>query len=182
MVKCGACKKFILRGARVEQFDVLDKTGNLMGFTAEKGSKLKAGQYYLGTHAYIYNQSFEFLIQQRSFNKNFLPGGWDVHLEHTIAGEASADCVCRGLKEEIGLTVHKTELIPPKRFFWHEYNHIIDVYFIQIDFNLEGLSLADDEVIAVKVIPKNEMINLVAKMHYRPSEYRQYVMNEMRKT
>ena len=176
----GTCEKFILGGVRVEQFDVLDRSGNLMGFTAEKGTKLKAGQYYLGTHAYIYSQSFEFLIQQRSFNKNFLPGGWDVHLEHTIAGETSADCVCRGLKEEIGLTVDKTELKPPKRFFWHEYNHIVDVYFIQINFNLERLSLDNNEVINVKVIPKNEMINLVAEMYYRPSEYRQYVTNEIR--
>jgi len=163
----------------LERFDVLDKTGNFMGFTAEKGAKLQTGQYYLGTHAYIHNQSFEFLIQQRAFNKKFLPGGWDVHLEHTIAGESSGDCVCRGLKEEIGLTVHKTALMPPKRFFWHEYNHIVDIYFIQIDFILEELSLSNDEVIAVKIIPKNEMLSLVAKMNYRPSEYRQYVLNEI---
>ena len=165
----------------MEQFDVLDKNGSPMGFTAEKGTELTAGQYYLGTHAYIYNASCEFLIQQRSFNKQFLPGGWDVHLEHTMAGESSGDCVCRGLKEEIGLTVPQTKLKPPKRFFWHEHHHIVDIYFIQIDFNVEELSLSNDEVIHAKVIPKSEMINLVAAMHYRPDAYRQFVANEIRK-
>ena len=165
----------------MEQFDVLDKNGNSMGFTADKGTKLKNGQYYLGTHAYIFNQSLEFLIQQRSNNKSFLPGGWDVHLEHTIAGETSEDCVCRGLEEEIGLNVHKTELKAPKRFLWHGHNHIVDVYFIQTNFNFEKLSLSNDEVINVKAISKKEMLRLVAKMSYRPIEYRQYVENEIKK-
>lgn len=165
----------------MEQFDVLDRSGNPTGFTADKGAKLRKGQYYLGTHAYIFNQSFEFLIQQRSFTKNFLPGGWDVHLEHTIAGETSEDCVCRGLQEEIGLKIRKAELKTPKRFFWHEHNHIVDVYFAQVDFNLEELSLGSDEVINVKTIPKSEMINLVAEMNYRPGEYRQYITNEINK-
>ena len=76
----------------MEQFDILDRNGNPKGLTACKGSALSYGEYYLGTHAYIFDSSPEFLIQQRSYDKAFLPGGWDVHLEHAIAGETSTEC------------------------------------------------------------------------------------------
>jgi isopentenyldiphosphate isomerase len=165
----------------VEHFDILDSFGNHTGVTAEKGTKLHAGQYYLGTHAYVFNRAGEFLLQQRSLHKEFLPGGWDVHLEHTIARETSEDCVCRGLEEEIGLIVCKEDLQPAKRLFRHEINHITDIYFIQKDFDLNALKLNSDEVINVKTIPKNEMLDFLARMDYRTAEYRQCVASEINK-
>jgi isopentenyldiphosphate isomerase len=163
----------------MELFDVLDVKGNLTGVTAAKGTPLNNGQYYLGTHAYIYNSSIEFLIQQRAYNKTFLPGGWDVHLEHAIAGETSVDCVCRGMLEEVGLLLDTVNITLPQKFVWHDYKHIVDVYFIQTNFDLTQLSLHSDEVINVKIIPKNEMIKLVANMDYRPIEYRNFVMKKI---
>ena len=165
----------------MELFDILDINGNSTGATAVKGTQLDSGQYYLGTHAYVYNSSLEFLIQQRAYSKTFLAGGWDVHLEHTIAGETSIACVCRGLKEEVGLLIHAVDIKSHKRFVWQDYNHIVDIYFIQNNFDLMRLSLQRDEVINVKTISKNEMIKLVAEMNYRPVEYRQFVTSEVNK-
>ena len=165
----------------MEQFDILDKNGNPTGLTADKGSRLSRGQYYLGTHAYILNSSLEFLIQQRAFTKKFLPGGWDVHLEHVIAGETSQECVLRGLDEEIGLFVSEADILTHKRFVWEEYNHLIDVYFFQVEFELNLLTLQKDEVVDVKAVPLDDMSALVSKMHYRPDEYRQYIMGEIKR-
>ena len=60
----------------MEQFDIIDRNGIPIGLLANKGTLLQRGQYYLGVHAYIFNSSKEFLVQQRSFTKEFLPGGW----------------------------------------------------------------------------------------------------------
>ncbi|WP_291573884.1 hypothetical protein [Clostridium sp. UBA4548] len=46
----------------MEQFDILNKNGEPAGLTADKGTELKEGQYYLGVHAYIYNSPNEFLF------------------------------------------------------------------------------------------------------------------------
>jgi len=163
----------------VEQFDILDRSGNPTGRLADKGTPLKPGQYYLGTHLYIFNSAMEFLVQQRSYDKKFLPGGWDVCLEHAIAGEASLECAVRGLQEEIGLTVPATCLRFVQRFIWEEDNHIVDVYFLQTEFDVSTLILPPNEVIGAKAISKAEMLTLIENMYYRPEEYRRVLLGEI---
>ena len=163
-----------------EQFDILDKNGTPTGETVDKGAQLKDGQYYLGIHAYIYNSSGEFLVQQRSYNKAFLPGGWDVVLEHVIAGESSKDGAIRGIREEIGLSVSEN-INFVGRFIWESYHHMIDVYFIQVEFDTQKLSLQSEEVIGVKTIAKQEMLDLVQKMDYRPVGYRELIVSKISK-
>jgi len=165
----------------MEQFDILDKNGNVTGLVAEKGSQLNKGQYYLGTHVYVFNSSLEFLLQQRAYDKKFLPGGWDVHLEHAIAGETSIECAIRGLEEEIGLVASKDGIRFLNRLVWDAYNHIIDVYFLQTDFDISKLSIQESEVIGLKAISKAEMLKLVEKMDYRPEEYRQLMLDGINK-
>jgi len=165
----------------MEQFDILDKNGNITGLVAEKGSQLHNGQYYLGTHVYVFNSSLEFLLQQRAYDKKFLPGGWDVHLEHTMAGETSVECAIRGLEEEIGLTAPKDAIRFLHRLVWEAYNHISDVYFLQTDFDINKLTIQQSEVIGLKAVSKTEMLKLVEKMDYRPEEYRQMLFEEINK-
>ena len=157
-----------------EQFDILDINGAPTG-VADRGAVLKDGQYYLGVHVYVYNSEGEFLLQQRSYNKNFLPGGWDVVLEHVIAGESSLEGAMRGLKEEIGLLVSKSEMEFAGRFIWNMYHHIIDVYFVRANFNVNALLLQNEEVIGAKMISKDDMLDLVSKMDYRPVQYRKHI-------
>ena len=165
----------------MEQFDILDKNGNPTGLTAAKGSALKPGQYYHGVHVYVFNRALEFLVQQRSYDKKFLPGGWDVVLEHTMAGESSVECAARGLREEIGLAIPENCLQFVYRLIWEEYSHIVDVYFLQLDFDISKLVLEEGKVIGAKAITKAEMLELVKNMYYRPQEYRQFIMNEINK-
>lgn len=162
----------------MEQFDILDKNGNFTGHTANKGTPLLPGQYYLGTHVYIFNSKNEFLLQQRALNKKFLPGGWDIHCEHTMAGETSIECAIRGLKEELGLLVPETNLRFMKRLIREDVN-LVDIYFLQTEFEITKLTLPPREVIGAKVISLAEMIVLVENMHYRPSEYREFILSEI---
>ena len=163
----------------MEQFDVLDANGRLTGLSAIKGEPLKNGQYYLGVHVYIYNHAMEFLLQQRSYDKAFLPGGWDVLLEHVIAGESSKEAAIRGVKEEIGLTANENNVKFMGRIVWEEYHHIIDVYFLKADVDIDSLSLQNNEVIGAKFVSKNEIMKMVSAMMYRPESYRQFLLQEI---
>lgn len=165
----------------MEKFDILDENGKVTGEIADKGTVLHDGQYYLGVHAYIYNSSNEFLLQQRAFDKDFLPGEWDIHLGHVIAGETSKDGMIREIEEELGLVFPNNKMRFIKRVFWGIYNHIIDIYFLNIDFNIDELSLQPNEVIGVKKVSKEYMLSLVSDMYYRPEEYREIVLNEINK-
>ena len=165
----------------MEQFDVLDANGIPTGLLASKGEPLKDGQYYLGVHVYIYNHAIEFLLQQRSYDKAFLPGEWDVLLEHAIAGESSKETAIRGIREEIGLTANENNIDFKRRIIWEEYHHMIDVYFLKIEVDIGSLSLQDHEVIGAKFIPKSEMLEIVSAMHYRPESYRKYLLQEINK-
>jgi len=163
----------------MEQFDILDKNGIFMGRTANKGTPLPPGQYYLGTHVYLFNSKNEFLLQQRALDKKFLPGGWDIHCEHTMAGETSIECAIRGLQEELGLTVVEANFRFMKRFTWEEDHHFVDIYFLQTEFDITKLTLPPNEVIGAKAISLAEMIVLIENMHYRPSEYREFILSEI---
>jgi isopentenyldiphosphate isomerase len=159
----------------MEQFDILDFSGERTGLTAYKGTLLSNGQYYLGVHAYICNSSNEFLIQQRALDKGFRPGGWDIHMGHVISGETSKTAIKREVQEEIGLKCRIGDFRFIGRTVWEAYHHMIDVYLIQTDFAVNELSLQKEEVIGVKVISLNDMLALIANMDYRPLEYREMV-------
>jgi len=164
-----------------EKFDILNIKGESTGVTANKGAQLQDGQYYLGVHVYIYSSAGEFLLQQRSYNKNFLPGGWDVILEHIMANESSIEGAARGVKEEMGLSVPEGDIRFSGRFIWSKYHHIIDVYFAKVNFGMNELSLQNEEVIAAKMVSKDDMLELVSKMDYRPVEYRRHISYEISK-
>ena len=163
----------------MEQFDIFDISGKPTGLIANKGTRLSNGQYYLGVHAYIYNPSLEFLLQQRSYDKEFLPGGWDVHLGHVVAGETSMEGIVREIQEEIGLTVPENDIYFSGRIVWEEYHHMIDIYFLETDFDLNNLTLQCGEVIGAKLVSKGEILELVSNMYYRPEEYRRLVIGEI---
>jgi len=165
----------------LEKFDILDENGNPTGETADKGAPLKDGQYYLGVHAYIYNFANEFLLQRRAFDKDFRPGGWDIHMGHVIAGETSRTGMHREILEEIGISVPIDDIRLVGRIFWGIYHHIIDIYFVQIDYNLDQLLLQNDEVIGVRACSKAVMTSLAEKMDYRPETYRRIVLEEILK-
>jgi 8-oxo-dGTP diphosphatase len=79
----------------MEYFDILNEEGIKNGEIAPKGEQLSNGQYYLAVHAYIHNSKGDFLLQKRSETKEFLPGAWDIHMGHVMAGETSETAIIR---------------------------------------------------------------------------------------
>lgn len=154
----------------MECFDILNKDGSISGKIASKGQALSDGEYYLGVHAYIHNSNGEFLLQKRSLTKEFLPGGWDIHMGHVMAGETSKEAILREVHEELGLVLNDVTLM--KRLVWEKYNHIIDIYIGCMNVDTSNLIIEKSEVEDIKYVSKEEMIELIRNMDYRPEEYR----------
>lgn len=162
----------------MEYFDILNRDGSKSGQIAPKGEEMSDGQYYLGVHAYIHNSKGEFLLQQRSETKEFLPGGWDIHMGHVMAGETSEAAIIREIHEELGIKVEDVTFI--KRITWEKYNHFIDIYVVCKEIDSCDLVLQKSEVEDVKYISREEMIKLIRSMDYRPEEYRIIMENYVR--
>lgn len=162
----------------MEYFDVLNKDGSKSGQIAPKGKKLVNGQYNLGVHAYIHNSKGDFLIQKRSKTKEFLPGGWDLHMGHVMSGETSETAIIREIHEELGIKLENVTLI--KRITFEEYHHFIDIYSVIKDIDISDLILQKSEVEDAKYICRDEMINLIRSMNYRTEEYRIIMENYVR--
>ena len=162
----------------MEYYDILNKDGSKTGRIAEKDQDPPEGQYDLGVHAYLYNSKGDFLLQKRSITKEFLPGGWDIHMGHVIAGETSKKAIIREIHEELGIELEDAAFI--KRITWEKYNHFIDIYAACKDIDTCDLTLQESEVEDAKYISSDEMIKLIRKMDYRPEEYRIIMENFVR--
>jgi|SRR5579859_51432 len=159
----------------MEVFDILDRDGHPTGSVAPKGSALQDGQFYLGVHVYLCNARGEYLLQKRVNTKAFLPGGWEVHMGHAMAGETPVMALKREISEEIGIQVEDHEIESIMRLTWDEYHHIVDVFWICKDVALDEVKLQESEVEAIKYVSKTEMLELVKRMTYRPEAYRKTV-------
>ena len=154
----------------MEYFDILNRDGSKSGKIAPKNEELLEGQYDLGAHAYIHNSKGEFLIQKRAKTKQFLPGGWDIHMGHVMVGETSKEAIIREIDEELGIKIDDIAFI--KRVLWEKYNHFIDIFVLCKDTNISDLTIQKSELEDVKYISADEMIKLIDGMDYRPEEYR----------
>ena len=162
----------------MEYFDILNKDGSRSGQIAPKGELLSNDQYYLGAHAYIHNSKGDFLLQKRSETKDFLPGGWDIHMGHVMAGETSETAIIREIHEELGVKIEKVTFL--KRVLWEKYNHFIDIFVVCKDIDICELTLQKSEVEDAKYVSRDEMIKLIRNMDYRPEEYRIIMENYVR--
>ena len=67
----------------MEWLDIYDEHGNRTGKTAERGTFLSKGEYFLCAHVILENTDGLFLIQQRSDTKATRPGQWDMPVQWT---------------------------------------------------------------------------------------------------
>ncbi len=156
-----------------EYLDVRDYYGNKRNIVVERGKHQHEDWWYLCIHAYIMNTDGNFLIQQRAFTKKYFPGIWDITCGAALSGEDSVEAAIRETKEELGLDVSSFE----RTFVGisHCYDCINHVYFFKGDFTLEELTLQKDEVNDVKLVNKNELIDLVVNSEFKDEEYHKMI-------
>ncbi|MGO3498612.1 NUDIX hydrolase [Leuconostoc falkenbergense] len=86
-----------------ELWDVYTRQRQLTGRTHRRGEPLAQGDYHMVANALVFNQDGALLVQQRSFKKMALPGGWVLATGGSVLqGETSLEGIQREVVEELG--------------------------------------------------------------------------------
>ena len=157
----------------MERYDIYDVNRALTGRTAERGDRLKDGEYRLVVHVCIFNSAGEMLIQKRHREKNTWAGLWDISVGGgVLTGENSREAAMRETAEEIGLAIDLSTARPRLTVnFWHGFN---DVYLLEMDLSLEDLVLQEDEVEEVRWATRDEILRMMDEKVFIPY-YRSFI-------
>ena len=157
-----------------ELIDIYDAQRQPTGLTIEReGAFLREGQYMLYVLTLIEDAAGRFLITQRSLDKHWGAGWWEVTGGGVRAGETSAEAVRREVPEEVGLSVG--ELVPTPVYSYENVdlkrgdNYFVDIYHLHLDFNAEDVRLVDGEAIDFRLATWEEIGKLAEAgtfLHY----------------
>ena len=148
-----------------ELIDIYDVNRRSTGKTIpRKGAFLAEGEHMLYVLAIVQDVKGRYLITQRSLDKHWAPGSWEVPGGGVLAGESSVQAVVREVREEVGLDVSGNLLEPI-----HSYenvdlergdNYIVDIYLFQLDVREDDVSLQESETVACKFATWDEICAL----------------------
>ena len=162
-----------------EMLDIYDENAVLTGKTIVRGTPIRNGEYSLSVHMYIYTPKGKFLLQKRSIKKRSLPGIWSVTCGAVMAGEDSITAGIREAKEEVGLD------IPAESFQFVEKikrrHSFVDLYFIELDFDINQCKLQKEEVDSVRLCSPTELLRLIRSSESSNSTYAAAVGRTMKK-
>ena len=151
-----------------EMVDVLTETGKFTDNVEMKQLCHKKGLWHKAVAVFIINSKKQVLLQKRSKNKKMWPDMWDISAGgHVLAGEFGFQAIIREIKEELGLSVKKEEIIfigcstsiNKKGDILNK--HFNEYYIVTKDIDKKNLSLQKEEVSEVKWINKEEIIERI---------------------
>lgn len=151
-----------------EMLDVLTETGKFTDNVEMKQLCHKKGLWHKAVAVFIINSKKQVLLQKRSKNKKMWPDMWDISAGgHVLAGEFGFQAIIREIKEELGLSVKKEEIIfigcstsiNKKGDILNK--HFNEYYVVTKDIDEKKLKLQKEEVSEVKWINKEEIIERI---------------------
>ena len=151
-----------------EMVDVLTETGKFTDNVEMKQLCHKKGLWHKAVAVFIINSKKQVLLQKRSKNKKMWPDMWDISAGgHVLAGEFGFQAIIREIKEELGLSVKKEEIIfigcstsiNKKGDILNK--HFNEYYVVTKDIDEKKLKLQKEEVSEVKWIKKEEIIERI---------------------
>ena len=151
-----------------ELIDVLDSKGNKTGIIKKKSDIKKDGDYHRAIAVLVINNNNEILMQKRSSNKKVYPNLWSIFVKgHVQSGETSIDACIRELNEEVGINITSNEL----NYLYTIYVEVIkenfiermfyDTYILRKDFNLNDITIQEEELSEIKLVDSNKVISLI---------------------
>lgn len=121
----------------MEIWDLYDKNRNIIGQHI-RGKTLPDNGYHLVVHVWIKNSKGQYLISQRSADREFHPLMWECQGGSVLQGETSEQGALREVKEEVGVDLnpdkgkivfsHIRSIVDGKKF-----NDIMDVWLFEYD-------------------------------------------------
>lgn len=133
----------------MELLEVLNANGEPTGEILDKNIIHKEGKYHKEVALILLNNKGEILLQKRASIKEIEPNKWAWHGGHVIAGESNIEAIIRETKEELGITLSKSEIKllvelkrdkMPNRQFTKAYYSICNLNTDDFDIQKEELS------------------------------------------
>ena len=145
--------------------DIYDEGRNRTGETVPReGAFMREGQYMLYVLAIVQDAQGRFLITQRSMDKSWAAGWWEVTGGGVLSGETSAQAVVREVREEVGLDVAGLPLEPVYTYTNVDAargdNYIVDIYRFVLDVDESAVTLQDSEAIACRFATWDQICSL----------------------
>ena len=157
-----------------EMIDIYDRERRPTGeVIPREGAFLREGQYMLYVLTLIEDSQGSFLITQRSQDKHWAAGWWEVTGGGVRAGESSKEAVRREVPEEVGLTVGGD--VPDPVYGYENVdlkrgdNYFVDIYHLHLDFSAEDVRLLDGEAVDFRLASWEEVGELAQEgifLHY----------------
>lgn len=151
-----------------ELIDIYDKDRTRTGLVVpRKGTTLSDEQFMLYVLALIEDASGRFLITQRSLDKPWGAGWWEVAGGGALAGESSEQAVRREVLEETGLVLDDDALAPVYSYrnldTERSDNYFADIYHVRLSFDERQVRLHESEAIAVRMATWGDICALAAE-------------------
>ncbi len=148
-----------------ELIDIYDEERNRTGKTVPRdGAFMHEGEYMLYVLAIVQDLQGRYLITQRSMDKHWAAGWWEVTGGGVLSGETSAQAVLREVSEEVGLDVSGESLEPVYAYSNVDLdrgdNYIVDIYHFHLDVTEHDVILQDCEAIACRFATWDDICEL----------------------
>jgi len=127
-----------------EYWDILDQNGNKTGRLHERGEPMGKDEYHLCVYVFIENRHSEYLISQRTPNKE-LPHMWETTGGNAIAGDDSLTTALKEVKEELGITLDPQSGMLIKRCRHNERANFSDIWIFRQCIDISAVVLNPDE-------------------------------------
>lgn len=148
-----------------ELIDIYDADRKRTGKTVPReGAFMNDGEFMLYVLAIVQNAEGKYLITQRSMDKSWAAGWWEVTGGGVLSGETSVQAVVREVREEVGLDVSGQPLEPVHAYRNVEPgggdNYIVDIYHFHLDVDERDVTLQDSEAIGCAFATWDEICQL----------------------
>ncbi|WP_025742112.1 NUDIX hydrolase [Aquimarina pacifica] len=177
-----------------ELIDIYNKDGISTGEVCLKSEAHKMGLYHTSIHVWFFTKDHNILLQKRAVDKDTFPNLWDISVAgHIGSGETVENSAIREVKEEIGLSISKKDLIfigthlsekkPKPDLLDNEFHHI---FIAELKHSTQKLTLQEEEVSDIALIPisifESEIRDSEKKKKYVPHDilYFEWILKEIK--
>lgn len=147
----------------MEKRDLYDENKILTGEVISQGDPIPKGRYYLTVVVWIENSKGEFLLQKTVPEKHHM---WATTGGHPKSGESSLDGIVQEVREELGLIINPREFTLFKTIKTED--DFVDLYYAQQDFDLDEITIQEEEVEEVKWASRKGIDTLIEKGEFLP--------------
>ena len=130
----------------MELWDLYDRDRNLTGLSQIRGKPIPEGRYHLVVHVWIRNASGEYLISQRSPDREKDPLKWESVGGSALMGEDSLSAALREVQEEVGVSLNPNQGKVVKTMLREHLQDIVDIWLFEYDGQIDISKASTKEV------------------------------------